>query len=339
MADLIHSRTTQQMRASGFAALLGLFALLCAVFAGCVTISDWYDETAQARWPVVSALVERADVVASARTPKDGGGTVWKLHYRVRYEQNGESLMATLTSRPAFSETDAAKLQAWAAQHRKGSHIDVRVDPSQANQAAFASAELSDAIGRTRTDFILFAIAAFASAGLLALAKYLRAREARAAPATGFDGASRGGLGVGLACAAMGLLLVGIVIHGAVHADPFTADSLMGVPAGLMFVFAGIFMALPPESKWRYLLATLLVTCFALTFDWVAFGPGERKFSGSFSFGIAATGFQPGELFGRASFGVCAVFLDIWAIAMWIGLCRRAFGGSTGAAPVVEQES
>jgi hypothetical protein len=119
MADLIHSRTTQQITASGLAGLFGLFALLCAVFAGCVTISDWHSETTQARWPVVSALVERADVVASARTPKDGGGTVWKLRYRVRYEQNGEALMATLTSRTAFSETDAAKLQSWAAQHRK----------------------------------------------------------------------------------------------------------------------------------------------------------------------------------------------------------------------------
>ena len=313
--------------------------LFRSVFAGCVTLSDWHSETTRARWPVVSALVERADVVASARTPKDGGGTVWKLRYRVRYEQNGESLMATLTSRTAFSETDAAKLQAWAAQHRKGSHIDVRVDPSQANQAAFASAELSDAIDRTHADFILLAIAALASAGLLALAKYLRAREARAAPAAGFDGVSRGGLGIGFAFAAMGLLLVGIAIHASIQADPFTPDNLMGVPAALMFVFAGIFMALPPESKWRYLMATLLITCFALTFDWVAFGPGERKFSGSFSFGIAATGFQPSELFGRASFGICAVFLDIWAIAMWIGQYRRAFGGSTGSAPVVEQES
>jgi hypothetical protein len=60
MADLIHSRTTQQITASGLAGLLGLFALLCAVFAGCVTISDWHSETTQARWPVVSALVERA---------------------------------------------------------------------------------------------------------------------------------------------------------------------------------------------------------------------------------------------------------------------------------------
>lgn len=335
MADLTYSRTTQQITASGFAALLGLFAGLCAIFAGCVALSDWHDETTRARWPVVSAVVERADVVASARTPKDGGGTVWKLRYRVRYELNGEALTATLTSRTAFSENDAAKLQAWAAQHRKGSHIDIRVDPSRENQAGFASPEISDAIGRTRTDFILLVIAALASAGMLALAKYLRAREARAAPAASFDGASRGGLGVGLASAAMGLLLVGIVIHGAVHADPITADSLMGVPAGLMFVFAGIFMALPPRYKqWRNLLATLLITSFALTFDWVAFGPGERKFSGSF----VGIGFVPSEFFGRASFGVGAVILDIWAIAMWIGQCRRAFGSSTSGAPFIEQE-
>jgi hypothetical protein len=334
MADLTYSRATQQITASGFAALLGLFAGLCAIFAGCVTLSDWHDETTHARWPTVSAVVERADVIASARTPKDGGGTVWKLRYRVRYELDGEARMATLTSRTAFSENDAAKLQAWAAQHRKGSHIDIRVDPSRENQAAFASTEISDAIDRTRTDFILFVIAALASAGLLALAKYLRTREARAAPAASFDGASRGGLGVGLACAAMGLLLVGIVIHGAIHADAFTADSLMGVPAGLMFVFAGIFMALPPEyKKWRDLLATLLITCFALTFDWVAFGSGERRFSGSF----VGIGFVPSEFLGRASFGVCAVVLDIWAIAMWIGQCRRAFGPSTSSEASTEQ--
>jgi hypothetical protein len=33
----------------------------------------------------------------------------------------------------------------------------------------------------------------------------------------------------------------------------------------------------------------LLITCFALTFDWVAFGPGARKFSGS----IVGIGFYP----------------------------------------------
>ena len=323
MADLTFSRTTQQMTASSFSGLFGLFAGLCAIFAGCVTVSDWYSETARARWPVVSAVVDRADVVATSRAPKDGG-TVWNLRYRVRYELNGRQLIATPTSNSVFSEAEAARLQAWAAQHRKGSHIDVRYDPSQEDRAIFAAAELSFAQDRIRTDLTLFAIAAIASAGLLALAKYLRAREARAAPVT--DSASRGGLGVGLACAAMGLMLVGFAIYSAVHADPVTADNFIGMPAGLMFVFAGILMALPPRyGKWQNVLATLLITCFALTIDWVAFGPGERRFSGS----MMGIGFIPGEFFGRAVFGVFAVVLDICAIAMWIGQCRRGFRPST----------
>ena len=177
-----------------------------------------------------------------------------------------------------------------------------------------------------RTDITLFMIAAIASAGLLALAKYLRVREARAAPAANSDSASCGGLGVGLACAAMGLMLVGFAIYSAIHADPVTADNFMGMPAGLMFVFAGILMALPPAyEKWQNLLATQLITCFALTIDWVAFGPGERRFSGS----MMGIGFIPGEFFGRAVFGVFAVVLDICAVAMWIGQCRRGFRPST----------
>ena len=326
MADLTFSRTTRQMTGSSFAGLFGLFAGLCAIFAGCVTLSDWYSETTQARWPAVSAVVERADVVATSRAPKDGGGTVWKLSYRVRYEVNGKQLIATPTSNSVFSEAEAARLQAWAAQHRKGSRIDVRYDPSRENRAVFAAAELSFAQDRIRNDLTLFAIAAIACAVLLALAKYLRAREARAAPVA--DDAARGGLAAGLAFAAMGLMLVGFTINTAVHADPFVADNLMAVPAGLMFVFAGIFMALPPEYRqWQTLLATLVITCFALTLDWVAFGPGERKFTGN----VMGIGFISGELVGRTVFGFFAVILDIFAIKMWFDECRLVFGPSTGS--------
>ena len=76
MADWTLKRTTQQMNASTFAGLFGLFAGLCAIFAGCVTLSDWHYETAQARWPVVSALVERADChryVAGAKGRRRNG--------------------------------------------------------------------------------------------------------------------------------------------------------------------------------------------------------------------------------------------------------------------------
>ncbi len=323
MADLTFSRTTRQMTASGLSGLFGLFAGLCAIFAGCVTLSDGYSQITQAPWPVVSAVVERGGVVATSRAPKDGG-TVWNLRYRVRYELNGKQLIATPTSNSVFSEAEAARLRAWAALHGKGSQVDIRVDPSQENRAFFASAEISGDADRMHTDITLFMIAAIASAGLLMLARYLRAREARAAPAG--DNASRGGLAVGLGCAAMGLMLVGFAVYSAIHADPLTADHLMAVPAGLMFVFAGILMALPPEHrKWQALLATLLITGFALTFDWVAFVPGERKFGGSFM----GFGFMPAEAFGRAVFGVFAVVLDIFAVKMWIDQFRQNFGSET----------
>ncbi|HYW63734.1 MAG TPA: DUF3592 domain-containing protein, partial [Bradyrhizobium sp.] len=306
MTDLTVANSTQQMRASGFAAVLGLFAGLCAIFSGCVTLSDWVGERAQARWPIVSAVVEWADVV-SVRPAKAGGGTEWMLRYRVHYDLDGETAAATLTSGKVASDSEAATLRSWAAQHRNGSHIDIRYDPSQQNRAAFASPELPSIASRTGTDGILFAIAALACAGFVSLARYLKGREAAGLP---IAQGQRRMLVFASLFVAMGLMAVGLAINGAIHADPFKADNLMGVPAGLMFVFAGVLIGLPPEAvRWRAWLGTLVVTCFALTFDWVAFGPGERKFTGN----IVGIGFVPSELMGRIGFGFFAVVLDVWA--------------------------
>src|ERR1700748_1713995 len=96
-----------------------------------------------------------------------------------------------------------------------------------------------------------------------------------------------------------------------------------------MFVFAGMYMSLPAESKWRSLLATLVVTCFALTFDWVAFGPGERKFTGD----IMGFRWISGELFGRVAFVFFAILLDIFAAAMWIGEFRRMSSTAATTSP------
>ena len=301
----------QQITPAGFVGLFGLFAGLCAIFAGCVALIDGYAEATQARWPRVSAVVERSEVAAVERDPNDGGRASWYLRVRVRYDVNGSARATTVTSRSAFSGTEAEKLQAWADQHGNGSEVDIRYDPSRDDRAAFASAELSSVAGRTRTDLIIAAVSAVACVALLALARLLGAREARAAPAADDDG--QGGAPVlGIVVAAMGLLVAGEGVYGARHADPFSFDPLMAVPAGFMFVFAGVLLGLPPDSRWRDLVATLLITCFALTFDWVAFGPGERQFSGGF-------GLLSNEWVGRTLFGAFAVLLDVLAIGMWTG--------------------
>ena len=114
-----------------------------------------------------------------------------------------------------------------------------------------------------------------------------------------------------------GLFPTGLILYRAVPPGALKLDDLAGLCVSLMFVFAGILLGLPPEyTRWRSFLATLLITCFALAFDWVAFAPGERTFSGSF----LGVGFTPGAVFGRALFGVFAVILDVCAVAMWIRL-------------------
>jgi hypothetical protein len=334
MVDLTPAPTARQLPGSGVAGFLGLFAGLCTIFAACATLSDWHDEASQERWPLAAAVVDRAELAAAARPAKAGGGTEWKLYYHVHYDVDGAAVTATLTSRPAYSQTDAASLQSWAAQHRKGSHIAVRIDPARPNRAFFVLDEISPAAARMHTDYLLLGIAVIAAAGLLMLAKYLRAREALAGPAAAPDSASRGDPVIGLAFAALGLWITGFAIYSGIHAaEAVQANAYMGLPAGLMFVFAGALMALPPESKWRSLLATLVITCFALTFDWVAFGPGERKFTGS----IMGVGFMSGELSGRIAFGFFAILLDIFAVGMWIGECRRAFGLSANPGPVQQK--
>jgi len=319
MADLTLAALTRQTTPSGAAGLFGLFAGVCAIFAAAVMFGDWQEQAAQARWPVAPAVIERAEVVATVRAPRHGG-TVWNLRARVRLEADGETRAMTLTSRTAFSEAEASKLQGFAAQHRKGSHIEVRYDPVQKNRGAFASSELAATAGRIHTDFVLFGIATMACAALLALARILSRREASAAPPHGRE---RGGLALGLVVAAFGLMQAGFAGYAAMQADPFGLDNLMGVPAGLMFVFAGMLIGLPERyADWRRLLAALLISCFALLLDWVAFGPGERRFSGS----IGGFGFIPGETLGRAVFGLFAIILDIGAVAMWTGWGRQWSG-------------
>jgi hypothetical protein len=226
-----------------------------------------------------------------------------------------------------FSEAEAASLQDWASQHRRGSRVDVSYDPSRPNRAVFASADMPSIAGRIHSDLILLAGFAIAAAGLLMLAKFLRARASVAAPVA--DGAPGGNFAMAVLFGGIGALMTGLAIHNALNADPFNADNLMGVPIALMFVFAGILLGLPPQyAKWRSLLAKLTMTCFALTFDWVAFGPGERHFTGSFM----GSGFIPSEFIGRAVFGAFAVVLDICAIAMWMGKGRLTFGASANPA-------
>ena|SRR5215813_3248821 len=100
--------------------------------------------------------------------------------------------------------------------------------------------------------------------------------------------------------------------------------------AGVAFFLAGVAIAiqtaghanattgsLPANApRWmgvaQYLISLTIFVCFGLIASWVAFGPGERHFSGTFEFAGPAAN----AAVGRAAFGVGAVIIWLCTAAV-----------------------
>jgi hypothetical protein len=99
-------------------------------------------------------------------------------------------------------------------------------------------------------------------------------------------------------------------------AHPLQSSEMAGVLMGLLILFAGVSICMPPVAGVRqYLFGALAITCMALLFDWVAFVPGPRDFhSGASSI---HRGGSVNSTFGRVAFGMFAVFCDLFALYAW----------------------
>jgi hypothetical protein len=144
-----------------------------------------------------------------------------------------------------------------------------------------------------------------------------------------------GRVAIGLAMTAMGLGIVALGV-GYLVQDPrkLVSGEVAALPIGVAFAAGGAMLALPERLiRTRALVGAVLITAFAITFDWIAFGPGERQFSGGFSSGPVAVHLNPGETPGRVVFGIAAAMMDVLAVLVWVRLWRKVVGvANTGAA-------
>ena len=143
-----------------------------------------------------------------------------------------------------------------------------------------------------------------------------------------------GRVAIGLAMTAMGLGIVALGVAYLVQ-DPrkLVSGEVAALPAGLVFAAGGAMLALPERLvRTRALVGALLITAFALTFDWIAFGPGERRFSGGFSSGAIGVHLNPGENLGRVVFGIGAIIMDLLAVLVWVRLPRKLVGVANASA-------
>ena len=75
----------------------------------------------------------------------------------------------------------------------------------------------------------------------------------------------------------------------------------------------------------QYLIAVAIFCCFGAIASWIAFGPGERQFSGTFMTGNATID----AAIGRTAFGVGAVIIWLCTAAVIGSGIRRVFDQGT----------
>jgi len=141
---------------------------------------------------------------------------------------------------------------------------------------------------------------------------------------------------LGALVAAVGLGVLALAFWGS--GEKFHAPRWVIAACGGAFVFFGGWTAvvyalgydprrseetLPPPLVQLAFFAPGLAM-FALPFHWVAFGPGPRAFSGSFSLPFVTVSQRSGEMSGRILFGIGAVLIDLMILGICVKLIRRA---------------
>lgn len=119
---------------------------------------------------------------------------------------------------------------------------------------------------------------------------------------------------------ATGAAIMGIGV-GWIEVDPSSVHAPYWVltACGGVFVLGGVMTWTSRlDERVNHLLALILVGMFASIASWIAFGPGEREFSGGASTGPISVGGSGGETLGRVMFGFGAVML--WLIEVVIAV-------------------
>jgi sulfite exporter TauE/SafE len=101
--------------------------------------------------------------------------------------------------------------------------------------------------------------------------------------------------------------------------DNLKAPRWVVVSAGLLFVFAGLSLLGPKDqrSSIAALLGAIMVSLFALVFSWVAFGSGQRRFSGTVRSVVGNASTAVSEWSGRTVFGLGAIALLLMSAWAW----------------------
>jgi hypothetical protein len=132
---------------------------------------------------------------------------------------------------------------------------------------------------------------------------------------------------VATACSVAGLTILALAV-GVIPYPPGQPSAprwVIGLAACLFIAGGWVPMAVRwgAESWKSRLVGAGVLLPLTTVFNWIAFGPGPRVFSGGMAVaGSAATHGAVPESIGRIAFGVVAVLLDVWVVVIVVKWMR-----------------
>jgi uncharacterized membrane protein len=127
----------------------------------------------------------------------------------------------------------------------------------------------------------------------------------------------RGQFTIGILVVALGLCVAALAASY-VGKPTGRFDPVVGFIAGFAFAFAGAILVVPErQERTRAWFGALMITCIALLFDWLAFGPGERQDTTALGNASAAR-VHFWQVPGRLLLVSGAVLFNLMALWAWI---------------------
>jgi len=132
--------------------LLVLLAGLCTIFASVVTVAEAWQEHAQARWPEVTANIDRCGMDRTSTGRRNGYYVDCRLSYTVGAEQNATRIYSRTVPGPEVAQyppNQIAPFQEWVEAHPPGTPILVRYDPANHTKVVLVNSDMPGAGPRT----------------------------------------------------------------------------------------------------------------------------------------------------------------------------------------------
>jgi hypothetical protein len=174
-------QTKRRVVLRGVAALLGVFAGLCTIFALVVTAAEAWQEHAEARWPETMARVDRCYLHETSTR----GRNRYYIDCRLSYAVGREQIAAHVYSGhvpgrevPQYPPNQIGPLEDWVDRHPPGTEMAVRYDPTRPNKIVLVATDMPLAAGpHTANNLKLLGFFAAGSVLLLCVARVWRLRS------------------------------------------------------------------------------------------------------------------------------------------------------------------